>query len=51
VVIVSKIWNHRNKVVFNGTIVDVKEICSLAQLKGWLLLKFKLKRTSFSFLD
>ena len=34
VVIVSEIWNHRNKVVFNGGVVDDEEIFSLAQLKG-----------------
>ena len=36
VTIVLEIWNHRNKVVFNRGVVDVVEICSLAQLKGWL---------------
>jgi len=36
--IVSEIWNHRNKVVFNGGVVGDEEIYSLAQLKGWLWL-------------
>jgi len=30
VAIVSEIWNHRNKVVFRGRVVDVKENFSLA---------------------
>ena len=32
--IVSEIWSHRNKVVFNGGVMDAEEIFSLAQLKG-----------------
>jgi len=28
--IVSEIWNHRSKVVFNGGVVDVEEIFTLA---------------------
>ena len=32
--IVSEIWNHREKVVFNGGVVDDEEIFTLAQLKG-----------------
>jgi len=51
VTIVSEIWNHRNKVVFKGGLVDVEEIFSLAQLKGWLWIKFKLKRTPLSYSD
>jgi len=31
--------------------MDAEEIFSLAQLKGWLWLRYKLKRTSFSFSD
>jgi len=34
VAIVSEIWSHKNKVVFNGGVVDAEEIFSLAQLKG-----------------
>jgi len=51
VAIVSEIWNHKNKVVFKGGIVDHEEVCSLAQLKGWLWLKHKLSGTSFSYSD
>jgi len=36
VVIVSEIWNHKNKVVFKDGLMDAKKIFSLAQLKGWL---------------
>jgi len=31
---VSEIWNHRNKIVFNGGVMDIEEIFTLAQLKG-----------------
>ena len=51
VAIVSKIWNHRNKVVFRGGVVDANEIFSLAQVKGWLWAKYKMKRTIFSYSD
>jgi len=32
---VREIRSHRNKVVFNGGMVDYSEIFSLAQLKTW----------------
>jgi len=51
VAIVSEIWSHRNKVVFRGGIVDVEEIFSLAQLKGWLWIKYNLKCNSVSYSD
>jgi len=51
VAIVSEIWNHKNKVVFKGGVVDADEIFSLAQLKGWLSAKYKIKRTFFSYSD
>jgi len=50
VVIVSEIWDQRNKMVFKGGVVDAEEIFTLAQLKGWLWLKYKSK-TSLSYLD
>jgi len=39
VAIVWEIWAQRNKVVFNGGVVDLVEVFSLAQLKGWLWAK------------
>jgi len=51
VAIVSEIWNHRNKMVFNDGVVDNEEIFSLAELKGWLWLKYKGMRNSFSYSD
>jgi len=35
VVIVFKIWDHRNKVVFRSGVVDAEEIFCLDQLKVW----------------
>jgi len=49
VVIVSKVWSHRNKVAFKGGVADADEIFSLALLKSWLWAKYKMKRTSFSY--
>jgi len=51
VAIVSEVWSHRNKVVFKGGVVDAIEIFSLAQLKGWLWAKYKMKRITFSYSD
>jgi len=38
-------------VVFKGGVVDAVEIFGLAQLKGWLWAKYKMKRTTFSYPD
>jgi len=51
VAIVLEIWNHKIKVVFNRGIVDAVEIFSLAQLKGWLWIKHKLSKITFSYSD
>jgi len=51
VAIVSKIWRHRNNVVFKGGVVDYEEIFCSTQLKGWLWLKYKVTGTSFSYSD
>ena len=47
----TELWNHRNKVIFNIGLVDVIEIFTLAQLKGWCWLKNKFKRVAFSYSD
>jgi len=49
VAIALEVWSLRNKVVFKGGVVDAVEIFSLAQLKGWLWAKYKMKKTSFSY--
>jgi len=51
IAIVLKVWSHKNKVVFKDGVVDADKIFSLAQLKGWLWAKYKIKRTFFSFSD
>jgi len=51
VAIVTELWNHRNKVVFNRGVVDPMEIFTLGQLKGWLWFKHKFKGCTFSYLD
>jgi len=47
--IVTKIWNHRNKIVFKEGVVDVVEVFSLAQLKVWSWVKHKMSRMRFSY--
>jgi len=49
VAIVSEMWNHRNKVVFNSGVLDNEEIFILAQ--GWLWLEYKWTKNSFSYSD
>jgi len=39
--IVSEIWRHRNKIVFNNWVVDGVEIFTLTQLKAWSWNKFR----------
>jgi len=51
VAIVTELWNHRNKVIFNRELVYATEIFTLAQLKGWCWLKNKFKRVAFSYSD
>jgi len=38
-------------VVFRGGVVDADEIFSLAQVKGWLWAKYKMKKSTFSYSD
>jgi len=45
---VTLIWNHKNKVVFRGGIIDEEEIFTLTQLKSWLWLKYRTPRILFS---
>jgi len=38
------IWKHKSNVVFKGGVVDVSQICMLAQLKAWSWARFRYKR-------
>jgi len=51
VAIMTKISNHKNKIVFRGGVVNVVEVFFLAQLKGWSWVKHKMPRMTFSYSD
>jgi len=51
IAMVSEIWRHKNKIVFNEGILDFSEIFSLAQLKVWAWLSSKFLSASFFFSD
>jgi len=51
IVVVWEIWIHRNKIIFNGGVVDHLEIFSMAQLKVWTWVTFKVSTAQFSFSD
>ena len=41
VTIVSKIWKHRNKIVFHNGVVDDVVILTMAQMKAWSWAEFR----------
>ena len=49
--VVREIWNHRNKIIFNGRVVDHFEIFSLAQLNVWSWVTYKVLAAHFSYSD
>ena len=51
IVVVREIWNHRNKIIFIGGMVDHHEIFSLAQLNVWTWVTSKVLAAQFSFSD
>ena len=49
--IVSQIWNHRNRVVFENGRVDPVEVFTVAQRKTWSWVTVKEKLVVFSYSD
>jgi len=49
IVIVSEIWKHRNKHIFEGGVIDLSEVFTLAQLRAWSWITSKSVSTSFSY--
>jgi len=49
--VVNEVWKHRNRVIFNGAIVDVLEAFHLVQLKAWSWVTSKSQFANFSFSD
>ena len=51
IAVVNEVWKHRNKVIFNGGVVDVLKAFSLVQLKVWSWVTSKSQSAHFSFFD
>jgi len=51
VAVVTKIWKHKNKVVFRGGVVDEVEFFCLAQLKSWEWFKHRMSRIILFYSD
>ena len=51
IVVVNEVWKHRNKVIFNGGVVDVLKAFALVQLKAWSWVTSKSQSANFSFSD
>ena len=49
--IVSEIWNHRNKVVFENGRVDLVEVFTVVQRKTWPWVTVKEKLVVLSYSD
>jgi len=50
-VIVGKIWKHRNGAIFKQRKVDLEDIFSLAQVTTWAWIKHKIFSVKFSYSD
>ena len=35
IAVVNEIWKHRNRVIFNGGVIDELKVFALMQLKAW----------------
>jgi len=51
IAVVSKIWRHRNNLLFKARVIDYSEFFSLTQLKVWSWISLKLPLVGFSFLN
>jgi len=49
IAIVSEIWKHRNKHIFQGGVIDLSEVFTLAQLRAWSWITSKYVSASFSY--
>jgi len=43
------IWNHRNKIILNNTVVDPVEIFVMAQVQAWARVTYKFPKSNFSY--
>jgi len=49
--VVSKIWNHRNSLIFKRGVADACEVFSLVQVRVWSWVSLNFRSASFSFSD
>jgi len=49
IAVVTELWKHRNKVIFNGGVVDGLEMAALVQVKTWFWITSKSLSGLFSF--
>jgi len=49
VAIVSEIWKYSNKHIFQGEVIDLSKVFTLAQLMVWFWITSKIVSTSFSY--
>ncbi|XP_068504164.1 uncharacterized protein [Phaseolus vulgaris] len=48
--VISEIWSHRNRIIFNRGVADEKEVFALAQVKAWSWVSTS-RLVSFSYSD
>jgi len=49
IAIVSELWKHRNKHIFQGGVIDPSKVFTLAQLKTWSWVTSKTVSVSFAY--
>ncbi|XP_068477364.1 uncharacterized protein [Phaseolus vulgaris] len=49
IAVVSELWKHRNKHIFQGGVIDPTEVFTLAQLKVWSWVTSKTVSASFTY--
>jgi len=49
IVVVSEIWKHKNKHIFQGGVIDFSEMFTLAQLKASSWVTFKTVSARFTY--
>ncbi|ESW15861.1 hypothetical protein PHAVU_007G108600 [Phaseolus vulgaris] len=51
IAVVSELWKHRNKHIFQGGVIDPLEVFTLAQLKAWSWVTSKTVSASFTYFE
>ena len=48
---ISEIWSHKNRIIFNRGVADEYEVFVLAQVKAWSWVSTNSRLVSFSYSD